>query len=56
MYSVTQDMANLPPLRLKSRKPIWKEEYLIEPFSKSDYWKAAWQDIFNKNLIEDHTK
>jgi hypothetical protein len=49
-------MANLPPLRLKSRKPIWKEEYLIEPFSKSDYWKAAWQDIFNKNLIEDHTK
>jgi hypothetical protein len=27
----------------------------MQPFSKSDYWKAAWQevDIFNKNLIED---
>jgi hypothetical protein len=58
MYSVTQDMANLPPFRLKSRKPLWKEEFLMEPFSKSDYWKAAWQDvdIFNKNLIEDPTK
>jgi hypothetical protein len=51
-------MANLPPFRLKSRKPLWKEEFLMEPFSKSDYWKAAWQDvdIFNKNLIEDPTK
>jgi hypothetical protein len=50
-------MANLPPFRLKSRKPLWKEEFLMEPFSKSDYWKAAWQDvdIFNKNLIEDPT-
>jgi hypothetical protein len=58
MYSITQDMANLPPFRLKSRKPLWKEEFLMEPFSKSDYWKAAWQDvdIFNKNLIEDPTK
>jgi hypothetical protein len=58
MYSITQDMANLPPPRLKSRKPLWKEEFLMEPFSKSDYWKAAWQDvdIFNKNLIEDPTK
>jgi hypothetical protein len=58
MYSITQDMANLPPFRLKSRKPIWKEEFLMQPFSKSDYWKAAWQevDIFNKNLIEDPTK
>jgi hypothetical protein len=48
-------MANLPPFRLKSRKPLWKEEFLMQPFSKSDYWKAAWQDvdIFNKNLIED---
>jgi hypothetical protein len=57
MYSITQDMANLPPFRLKSRKPLWKEEFLMEPFSKSDYWKAAWQDvdIFNKNLIEDPT-
>jgi hypothetical protein len=43
-----------PPL--KSRKPLWKEEFLMEPFSKSG--KAAWQDvdIFNKNLIEDPTK
>jgi hypothetical protein len=51
-------MANLPPFRLKSRKPLWKEEFLMQPFSKSDYWKAAWQDvdIFNKNLIEDPTK
>jgi hypothetical protein len=53
-----QDMANLPPFRLKSRKPLWKEEFLMQPFSKSDYWKAAWQevDIFNKNLIEDPSK
>jgi hypothetical protein len=51
-------MTNLPPFRLKSRKPLWKEEFLMQPFSKSDYWKAAWQevDIFNKNLIEDPTK
>jgi hypothetical protein len=58
MYSVAQDMANLPPYRLKSRKPLWKEEFLMQSFSKSDYWKAAWQDvhIFNKNLIEDPTK
>jgi hypothetical protein len=50
-------MANLPPFRLKSRKPLWKEEFLMQPFSKSVYWKAAWQDvdIFNKNLIEDPT-
>jgi hypothetical protein len=53
MYSITQDMANLPPFKLKSRKPLWKEEFLMQPFSKSDYWKAAWQevDIFNKNLF-----
>jgi hypothetical protein len=58
MYSITQDMANLPPFKLKSRKPLWKEEFLMQPFSKSDYWKAAWQevDIFNKNLFEDPTK
>jgi hypothetical protein len=58
MEHITQDMANLPPFRLKSRKPLWKEEFLMQPFSKSDYWKAAWQDvdIFNKNLIEDPTK
>jgi hypothetical protein len=55
--AITQDRANLPPFRLKSRKPLWKEEFLMQPFSKSDYWKAAWQevDIFNKNLIEDPT-
>jgi hypothetical protein len=41
MYSITQDMANLPPFRLKSRKPLWKEEFLMEPFSKSDYWKQS---------------
>jgi hypothetical protein len=30
----------------------------MQQFSKSDNWKAAWQevDIFNKNLIEDPTK
>jgi hypothetical protein len=38
-------MANLPPFKLKSRKPLWKEEFLMQPFSKSDYWKAAWQDV-----------
>jgi hypothetical protein len=32
MYSIAQDMANLPPYRLKSRKPLWKEEFLIQPF------------------------
>jgi hypothetical protein len=39
-------------------EPVWKEEFLMQPFSKSDYWKASWQDvdIFNKNLIEDPTK
>jgi hypothetical protein len=44
MYSITQqqDMVNLPPFRLKS---LWKEEFLMQPFSKSDYWKAAWQDV-----------
>jgi hypothetical protein len=56
MYFITQDMANLPPYRLKSRKPLWKEEFLMQPFSKSDYWKAARQEVFNKNLIEDLTK
>jgi hypothetical protein len=59
MYPIAQDMASLPPHRLKSRKPLWKEEFLMQPFSSSDYyWKAAWQDvdIFNKNLIEDPTK
>jgi hypothetical protein len=45
MYSITQDMANLPPFRLKSRKPLWKEEFLMQLFSKSDYWKAAWQEV-----------
>jgi hypothetical protein len=45
MYSITHDMANLPPFRLKSRKPLWKEEFLMQPFSKSDYWKAAWQEV-----------
>jgi hypothetical protein len=32
--------------------------YHLTCISKSDYWKAAWQevDIFNKNLIEDPTK
>jgi hypothetical protein len=38
-------MANLPPFKLKSRKPLWNEEFLMQPFSKSDYWKAAWQDV-----------
>jgi hypothetical protein len=56
MYSITQDMANLPLFRLKSRKPLWKEEFLMQPFYKSDYWKAAWQEVFNKNLIKDPTK
>jgi hypothetical protein len=58
MYSITQDMANLPPYRLKSSKPLWKEEFLVQPFSTCDDWKAAWQDvdIFNKNLTEDLTK
>jgi hypothetical protein len=58
MCSVTQDMANLSPYRLKSRKPLWKEEFLKQPFFRSDHWKAAWQDvdIFNKNLIENPTK
>jgi hypothetical protein len=53
MYPIAQDMANLPPFRLKSYKPLCKEEFLIQTFSKSDYWKAARQDvdIFNKNLI-----
>jgi hypothetical protein len=41
MYPIAQDMANLRPHRLKSRKPLWKEEFLIQQFSKSDYWKAA---------------
>jgi hypothetical protein len=29
----------------------------MQPFSKSDYWKAAWEDvdIFNKNLNKDPT-
>jgi hypothetical protein len=44
MYPIAQDMANLPPHRLKPRKPLWKEEFLMQPFSTSDYWKAAWQD------------
>jgi hypothetical protein len=37
---------------------LWKEEFLVQPFSICDYWKAAWQDvdIFNKNLTEDPTK
>jgi hypothetical protein len=54
MYSIAQDMANLSPYKLKSRKPLWEEEFLMQPFSKSDYWKAAWQDvdIFNKNLTK----
>jgi hypothetical protein len=58
MYSIAQDMANLPPYRLKPRKSLWKEEILMQPFSRSDYWKATWQDvdIFNKNVIEDPTK
>jgi hypothetical protein len=58
MYSITQEMANLPPYGLKSRKPIWKEEFLVQPFAICNYWKAAWQDvdIFNKNLIENPTK
>jgi hypothetical protein len=32
--------------------------YHLTCISKSDLWKAAWQevDIFNKNLIEDPTK
>jgi hypothetical protein len=29
--------------------PLWKEEFLMQPFSKD-------VDIFNKNLIEDPTK
>jgi hypothetical protein len=47
-------MANLPAYRLKSRK----EEFLMQSFSISDYWKASWQDvdIFNNNLIKDTTK
>jgi hypothetical protein len=51
-------LANLAPYRLKSRKPLWKEEFLVQPFSICDYWKAAWQevDIFNNNLNEDPTK
>jgi hypothetical protein len=58
MCSITEDMATLPPYRLKSRKTLWKEEFLVQSFSMCDYWKAAWQDvdIFNKNLIEDPTK
>jgi hypothetical protein len=54
MYPISQDMANLPPYRLKSRKG----EFLVQPFSTSDYWKAAWQDvdIYNKNVIENPTK
>jgi molybdopterin synthase catalytic subunit len=31
--------------RLKSRKPLWKEEFLRQPFSICDYWKTAWQDV-----------
>jgi hypothetical protein len=52
MYSIAQDMANLPPYRLKSRKPLWKEEFFVQLFSKSDYWKADWEDIdmFSYNI------
>jgi hypothetical protein len=32
MYSITQEMANLPLYRLKSRKPLWKEEFLVNHF------------------------
>jgi hypothetical protein len=45
MYPTAQDKVNLPPYRLKSRKPLWKEEFLMQPFSTSDYWKAARQDV-----------
>jgi hypothetical protein len=41
MYSITQDMANLTPFRLKSRKPIWKNEFLMQPFSISLFVNAV---------------
>jgi hypothetical protein len=52
------DLINLPPNRLKSRRPFWKESYLNQNFSGSEQWKLEWQNaaIHNKNLIQDPTE
>jgi hypothetical protein len=51
MYSIAQDMAYLPPYRLKSRKPLWEEEFLMQPFSKSDYWKDPTKQVPGFDLL-----
>lgn len=54
-FCISQDLINLPVTRLKSRKPIWLETYLLEPFVVARKWKLQWQkeydSLFNSHLI-----
>jgi len=55
MFLITQDLQDLPPYRLKSRRPIWTEDYLNQPFEIKNLWKTKWSecDVLNKQLIDD---
>src|SRR3978361_444052 len=54
-FCISRDLINLPTTRLKSRKPLWLESYLPEPFKVADKWKLQWQEegnfLFNSCLI-----
>jgi len=56
-FPIHKDLRQEIPNRLKSRKPFWKENYLLEPFSSSELWTLNWQNVelINKNLISDPT-
>lgn len=59
LFPISKDLQSLPPDRLVSRKPIWKEGFINVPFSAKDLWKNNWQmqqGIFNHSLITDPTK
>ena len=52
-FPIWQDLSNIPNYRLKSRSPLWKENFSNS--SVQDLWKALWvnNEVFNKTLIVD---
>lgn len=55
-FIISSDLVNPPHSRLKSRKPLWQEEYLNDPFEIGEKWRLSWQGkndfIFNSDLID----
>lgn len=58
-FTITADIENPPPTKLKSRKPLWLEDYLYKPLNIDKEWKTKWETVktlvYNGDLIKDPT-